>query len=524
MSPLKPFRSRRRRRGAALVTFTTVAMAASAGLVLVSSPTAVGDPNPKLGLACENTATGPADYWNPANVATSVTLDAAPGRISTPEGNSIYMWAFRNLHGRDLNGDAAADIQFSGPTLCVEAGSTLTLATTAAAGIPLTGIFVEGAGNGASVLLTQPGTFEYVGSSDGGLTADPTLEQMGLHGALIVYPAGAPTQILGAAGTAFEDVAGAGGRRGEYLILLEDLDPYFHDSVEKALAASLPAPVLVPDPVEPTVWTWTSPLLVGTQTYVPRYSFINGRAFPDTLIDNYVEYLPYQPYGSIVSMRPYYDDTPLAAVQYPCSGYVGLDPGACDADPIALRMLNAGIRYHPFHTHVNHAFVVGGVNLQDGGQALGLATAYTPLVATSAAFVADVGPGEGAYGKYTVSLSPGETNDALFAWSNVDEYDPVTNPLPTQIPVNQNLWFEGTYYSGSPYLGGGGDNPAIPDMTRGIHGPGDNLPAQLVHANQCGEFYNPWHTHALQEMVNWDGGAGGQFTLLRIDPPGGCGA
>ena len=40
--------------------------------------------------------------------------------------------------------------------------------------------------------------------------------------------------------------------------------------------------------------------------------------------------------------------------------------------------------------------------------------------------------------------------------------------------------------------------------------------------NVCGEWYFPWHSHALNEFTNFDEGFGGMGTLLRVDPPGGC--
>src|SRR5262249_12309784 len=40
--------------------------------------------------------------------------------------------------------------------------------------------------------------------------------------------------------------------------------------------------------------------------------------------------------------------------------------------------------------------------------------------------------------------------------------------------------------------------------------------------NICGEWYFPWHSHALNEFTNFDEGFGGMGTLLRVDPPGGC--
>jgi hypothetical protein len=44
----------------------------------------------------------------------------------------------------------------------------------------------------------------------------------------------------------------------------------------------------------------------------------------------------------------------------------------------------------------------------------------------------------------------------------------------------------------------------------------------VVSQNICGEWYFPWHSHALNEFANFDQGFGGMATLLRIDPAGGC--
>ncbi len=43
-----------------------------------------------------------------------------------------------------------------------------------------------------------------------------------------------------------------------------------------------------------------------------------------------------------------------------------------------------------------------------------------------------------------------------------------------------------------------------------------------VLQNVCGEWYFPWHSHALNEFANFDEGFGGMATLLRVDPAGGC--
>ncbi len=72
----------------------------------------------------------------------------------------------------------------------------------------------------------------------------------------------------------------------------------------------------------------------------------------------------------------------------------------------------------------------------------------------------------------------------------------------------RNLVFKDsfTWYSGSPYLG------------RKV-----TLPSGVVTNNRCGEYYYPWHSHALNEFQNFNEGFGGLATLLRVDPPVGQG-
>ena len=63
------------------------------------------------------------------------------------------------------------------------------------------------------------------------------------------------------------------------------------------------------------------------------------------------------------------------------------------------------------------------------------------------------------------------------------------NPLPVAQPNYRNLTFKdgNTCYSGSPYLGYKG-----------------TLPTGTVSQNICGEWYFPWHSHALNEFANFD--------------------
>jgi len=191
-----------------------------------------------------------------------------------------------------------------------------------------------------------------------------------------------------------------------------------------------------------------------------HYWLINGRGAVDTLLDNNVFWMPSQPYSSLVR----------------------IEAGA--AISALIRYLNAGTVNHPFHPHGNTMQVVGR-----DGRALGAA----------------------ALENFTTTIGAGQTYDLLFRWDNVESWDPNTNPLPTApnfpFPNLGNLVFKDdlTYYSGDEYLGYQGE-----------------LPTGVTSFNECGEFYFPWHSHALNEIQNFDEGFGGMLTLVRVDPPGGC--
>jgi hypothetical protein len=196
-----------------------------------------------------------------------------------------------------------------------------------------------------------------------------------------------------------------------------------------------------------------------------RYYAVNGRQFPDTLQENGVSWLPTQPYGALIRVQPF------DAVKNPL--------------PALIRMANVGVQNHPFHPHGNHIRMVA----QDGRRLL----SPTGADASSEHFGDTIGSGQ--------------TEDFLFSWTDQDSWDPNTNPLPPQ-PNYLNLTFKDnlTWYSGNPYLGK----------------KGTGLPTTVVSQNLCGEWYFPWHSHALNEFTNFDEGFGGMATLLRVDPLGGC--
>jgi hypothetical protein len=173
--------------------------------------------------------------------------------------------------------------------------------------------------------------------------------------------------------------------------------------------------------------------------------------------------LPSQPYGALVQVD---------AVD------LDLNP---NGPPALIRYANAGTVNHPFHPHGDHLTVIG----QDG-RFLGSAAIDT----------------------FARTIAAGQTNDLLFTWTNVERWQPGPNgPLPVTMPSLQDLVFKDgvTFYSGDPELGDQGE-----------------LPVGVTSFNQCGEFYYPWHSHALNEVQNFDEGFGGLMTLVRVDPPPPC--
>lgn len=199
-----------------------------------------------------------------------------------------------------------------------------------------------------------------------------------------------------------------------------------------------------------------------------RYWTINGRSFPDVLFGHFVPWLPGQPYGGMVQIEPYDATTnPL---------------------PALVRYANAGMINHPFHPHGNNLEIIA----RDGRLLRGLNGEDT------------------GYESFTTTVGSGQTYDLLAMWTDVEAWDPIAN----QVPVNPQFPMPGLYnlvdaedgfFGGSPYLG----NQA------------DRLVGTVPY-NECGEFYFPWHSHALNEFQNFDEGFGGLATLWRVDPPGGC--
>ena len=378
-------------------------------------------------------------------------LETADGYISTPDGNSLYMW------GYTVSGNP---FQMPGPVLCVNEGDTVTVHLTNKLPEPVSIVFPGQTGvtttGGSSGLFTAeapactggppctPGTvtYSFVASKPGTYLYESGTNphkqvQMGLYGALVVRPT--LNQTNPGHYYAYNDAATEYDPNHEYLLVLHDIDPELHYAVEHGLPYNVS-----------TMWD--------------RYWTINGRSMPDTLSDNFVPWLPSQPYGALVRVEASADETSL---------------------PALIRYANAGMVNHPFHPHGNNMRIIA----RDGRLLRGPNGEDT------------------SYESFTTTVGSGQTYDLLARWLNVEGWTSTGNPVPVQVPGVLNVVFKDgvTFYSGSPYLGEQGD-----------------LPVGVTGYNQCGEYYFPWHSHALNEFQNFDAGFGGMATLWRVDPPGGC--
>jgi FtsP/CotA-like multicopper oxidase with cupredoxin domain len=417
-----------------------IALAAATVSVLVVPGPRGSAATPSQGLECRT---------SPSN---SFSLTASGGYISTPDGNSIFMWSY---------GDTGGSFQSPGPTLCVESGARVTIVLhnslpeptsimfpgqpqVLANGRPaqpetdakgnLTSMTATAAASGGSVTYTftagPPGTYLYQSGTD-----VRKQQQMGLFGALVVRPKGHPDRESDRADSAFDPAH-------EYLYLLSEVDPDAHLAVERRRA-----------------FNWNN--------YTPRYFMINGRSMPDTIAPNRAEWLPNQPYGALIHIRPYDAATnPKAAL---------------------IRYLNAGAISYPFHPHGSDEQLIA----RDGRPAQGPSGQDL------------------SYSNFLLDVAPGQTVDTLMTWKDAEHWNSKDNPIPVPLPQLQDQIVgpgTETWFSESPYLGE----------------TGAQLPPGVVQNNQCGEYYHVAHSHALQQATNFGASFGGMMTLIRIDPPAGC--
>jgi FtsP/CotA-like multicopper oxidase with cupredoxin domain len=414
-------------------------------------------------------------------------LTATSGNISTPDGNSIFIWGFANGSG---------SVQYPGPTMIVTEGDTVSVTLTNALADPVSivfpgqmgvaaaqaaaptapGLIALEAGPGGAVtytfVATHPGTYLYQSGTR------PELQiEMGLFGALIVRPMDAmppkgaekqPMEFL--AYNTMDSMYNV-----EFLFLLSAIDPEIHYLVETGRIAE-----------------------VDSSSSVAMYYFINGRCAPDTMAEPFATWLPTQPYNCMPMMHA--------------------------GERLLMRVATASRGFHPFHFHGNHASTIA----RDGR-----------VLSTPSGTDADL-----AVLQFTILAIPGKTEDAIYTWTgeklgwdvyghehdrdepptgnfpgpeDIDhngngvldtvplephEYEPDHGkPLPTVLPELQSMTFGGMY-SGSPYLGVLG-----------------SLPPGQGGMNPSAGFMHMWHSHSEKELLNGDIFPGGMMTMVLIDAP-----
>lgn len=406
---------------------------------------------------------------------TTFSFTATDGHIQAGDGRSLYVWGFAN---------STSTVQYPGPTLKLAAGDTVDVTLTndlpvstsiVFPGMDIVSTVFANETSGPLTTDVRPGgtaTYTFTAANPGTYyyhsATNPDIQvEMGLFGAIVVYPADNPE--VGGAGAyhAYNDV-GANDWNShydrEFLFLESEMDENVHDGVEDAVLAN---------PANPDLSQ------VDSSAFSAVYWFLNGRNAPDTMMAAGVPWMPTQPYN-------------CAPMMYP-------------GQRLLMRVVNMGRDPHPFHHHGNHARIIA----QDGR--LLSTTGTEPDLAREV---------------FTIPTGPGQTDDAIFQWTGeglgFDVYghtdpagplEPFEDPtvhglvfpdtgtaLPTPIPNKELLTF-GQFYTGSPFLGGAGPLP-----------PGEG------GFNPNNAYTYMWHSHNEKEMVNNDIFPGGLMTILFVEP------
>ena len=264
-------------------------------------------------------------------------------------------------------------------------------------------------------------------------------------------------------------------------------------------------------------------MVVKTQPYHPAYYLVNGRSMPDDMDPNYVSTYPHQPYNGNPHMHP--------------------------GELTLLRIIGQGHEQHPLHEHANHVRLLardGNLLLTQSGDKklagpLLFTTTTSPGQALDGIFqftaknlnwdVYGHGVKNGqrvdsancipdANGYYTTASStPAPTTaDNYYEWcgdhlkaleskpfGQVGEGGPVTLPDP-------NILANGTWYSGSPYLG--------PDATTRAVGLTPIPPFGTVGNDPGSEagFAFMWHSHNEREITTNNIFPGGMMMMMLVDP------
>ena len=507
-------------------------------------------------------------------------LTAQPAFLNQPDGQMIYSWGYgcngapSGFAPAAIGGATCSNMQVPGPTLIVTEGDQVTVNLTnglpAAAGntsILFPGFNVTPTG-GVPGLLTQeaaPGgsvTYKFTAGSPGtrayysGTQGDLQVE-MGMYGAIIVLPSAVPANCssgIAASNVTAQQHWGESDFRlakaaydhpdscydREYLFQFSEIDPRIHTQAQAQVLASGNC----------VAGAAGCSLQVATEPYHPNYFMINGRSMPDDMDPNYSFQYPHQPYNGDPHMHP--------------------------GELVLLRIIGQGRWQHPFHEHGNHVRILardGNIILSNSGTTL----SYGTVSATSATPLA--GPL-----LFTTTTTPGLAMDGIFYWTakglNWDAYghnsaskDPAAKltctpdangyntGAPTAInyfewcqdhnkpmqalpfgdvaaggPVtlpDPNLFTNGAWYGGSPYLGPDATTRAtgcapgagfVADPTGGTTNvncgaTGSTPPSGTIANSPSSEagFAFMWHSHNEREITTNNIFPGGMMMMMLVD-------
>jgi FtsP/CotA-like multicopper oxidase with cupredoxin domain len=494
----------------------------------------------------------------PGIKGTTFNLTAQPAYITQPDGQMVYSWGY-GCTGGTASGFVPATtttpfcntMQVPGPTLIVSApaSGTTTVTVNLTNGLPtaagntsilfpgfsvatsggVAGLLTQEAIPGGSVTytLTIPstaaGTHAYYSGSQGDLQVE-----MGMYGAIIVLPSSAqtgsgcnalnsiPAHYVAPGNSAETDFRLAASAYNnprtcydrEYLFQFSEMDPNIHAQAEAQVKAKTGC----------TAGAAGCSLEVATEPYHPAYFMINGRSMPDDMDPNYAVQYPHQPYNGNPHMHP--------------------------GELVLLRIIGQGRWQHPFHEHGNHVRILG----RDGNLILSSTTVGEQNLAGPLLFTTTTTPGlamDGIFywtGKglnwdaYGHSASSSDPLGKLPCTPDANGYNNVTTALnyyewcqdhekPMQVapfgdvagggPVtlpDPNLFTNGAWYGGSPYLG--------PNATVRAVGPtGTTPPSGTIANSPTGEagFAFMWHSHNEREITTNNIFPGGMLMMMLVD-------
>lgn len=196
--------------------------------------------------------------------AVPIDLYAVDGSTTLPDGVSLPVWGY-SLDGSPVTAPG-------GPTITASVGDTVTITLHNQLSVP-TSLLVEGQPVPLDLTGVAPGatsTYEFTPAHAGTFLYEATpitggvgteyQTALGLHGAIVVLPA-TPTAANGKP-RAYADDATAYNK--DAVLVLGEIDP----ALNRCLDASSTA--------------CTDPATFDMRAFHPRYSLINGKAYPDT--------------------------------------------------------------------------------------------------------------------------------------------------------------------------------------------------------------------------------------------------